>query len=109
MLNEKGKGKAVGDDVTVNGTKLPWAVVIAVFAIVISVAGSLVRGEVTAEALEKHASTPAHSEAALATNTVQADVRHNREEISEIKDKLDKIEEQMAEDKDEILDAIREE
>ena len=92
---------------TVNGTKLPWAVILAVFAVVISVAGSLVRGEVTAEALEKHAATPAHTEAALATNTVQADVKHNKEEIGEIKKKLDEIEDQMKEDKDEIIDAIR--
>jgi len=99
----------VGDDVTINGTKLPWAVVIAMLAVVISVAGSLVRGEVTAEALAKHEKTPAHAEAALATNTVQADVKHNKEEIEKINKKLDKIEEQMAEDKDEILDAIREE
>ena len=92
---------------TVNGTKLPWAVVLAMFAVVISVAGSLVRGEVTAEALTKHEATPAHSEAALATNTVQAVVKHNKEEIGEIKKKLDEIEEQMQEDKDEIIDAIR--
>jgi cell division protein FtsB len=98
----------VGDDVTINGTKLPLPVLLGILTFTFWLGGLSINVVAQNEDIKEHIKTPAHAEAALATNTVQADVKHNKEEIAEIKQKLDDIEEQMAEDKDEILDAIRE-
>jgi len=95
--------------VNINGTKLPWSAVISVLVFTFWLGGLSLTVVSNAQDQEAHEKAPAHTEAALATNTIQADVRHNVEEIGEIKKKLDDIEEQMAKDKDEILDAIRNE
>lgn len=105
MLNKK--EKEVGEDVNINGTKLPWSAVISVLIFTFWLGGLSLTVVSNAEDQKDHAEAPAHAEAALATNTIQADVRHNVEEIGEIKKKLDDIEKQMAKDKGEILDAIR--
>ena len=99
----------MGDAVNINGTKLPWSAVVSVLVFTFWLGGLSLTVVSNAEDQKIHEKAPAHAEAALATNTVQADVRHNKEEIGEIKKKLDEIEEQMEEDKDEILKAIREE
>jgi len=98
----------VGEEVNINGTKLPWSAVVSLLIFTFWLGGLSLTVVSNAEDQKTHEKAPAHVEAALATNTVQADVKHNKEEIGEIKKKLDHIEEQMAEDKDEILKAIRE-
>ena len=98
----------MGEDVTVSGIKLPIAALLGILTFTFWLGGLSLAVTGMAEDQKAHEEEPAHAEAALATNTVQADVRHNKEEIAEIKEKLDDIEEQMAEDKDEILKAIRE-
>ena len=92
---------------TVNGTKLPIAILVPVLIFTFWLGGLSLTVASSADELKNHADKPAHEEAALATNTVQADVRHNKEEIAEIKETLKHIEAQMTEDKDEILEAIR--
>ena len=105
----------MGDDVTINGTKLPWAAVVSVLIFTFWLGGLSLTVVSNADDQKEHQALAAHAEAALATNTVQADVKHNKEEIQEIKEevaaankKLDEVVTQMAEDKAEILDAIRE-
>jgi cell division protein FtsB len=93
---------------TFNGYKIPWALILAVLTFTFWLGGLSLSVNSMAQDQKEHEAEPAHVEAALATNTVQADVRHNREEIAEIKEKLNEIEQNMEEDKDEILEAIRE-
>ena len=97
----------MGEDVNIDGMKLPWGVMLAVLTFTFWLGGLSIAFNAMADDQKAHEAEPAHAEAALATNTVQADVKHNREEIAEIKKQLNEIEEQMSEDKDEILDAIR--
>ena len=92
---------------TINGTKLPWPAIVSVLVFTFWLGGLSLTVASNGEDQDEHEKLSAHAEAALATNTVQADVRHNKEEIGEIKKQLDKMEEQMIEDKDEILEAIR--
>jgi len=93
--------------VTINGTKLPWAVLLGILTFTFWLGGLSISVIAQGQDQAAHEAEPAHAEAALATNTVQADVKHNTQEIEKINKKLDKIEEQMAEDKEDILDAIR--
>lgn len=104
----------MGEDVNIDGMKLPWGVMLAVLTFTFWLGGLSIAFNAMADDQKAHEAEPAHAEAALATNTIQADVKHNVEEIAEVKEevikvnnKLDKLEEQMAEDKNEILDAIR--
>ena len=104
----------MGEDVTINETKVPIAVLIGILTFTFWLGGLSFKVYAQETTQKAHAAEPAHAEAALATNTIQADVKHNVEEIAEVKEevikvnnKLDKLEEQMAEDKNEILDAIR--
>jgi septal ring factor EnvC (AmiA/AmiB activator) len=106
----------MGDDVTINGSKLPWSAAISVLVFTFWLGGLSLSVVSNAESQKEHEQLAAHAEAALATNTVQADVKHNKEEIEEIKkqvvkanDKLDAVERQMAKDKADILKAIRDE
>ena len=92
---------------TVSGTKVPITVLIGILTFTFWLGGLSMIVKAQEDNQKAHEAEPAHAEAALATNTVQADVKHNKEEIGEIKKKLDEIEEQMTKDKDEILDAIR--
>ena len=91
----------------VNGLKLPWPILVGVLTFTFWLGGLSITVIALGDDQTKHEAIPAHAEAALATNTVQADVKHNTKEIDKINKKLDAIEEQMAEDKDEILEAIR--
>ena len=97
----------MGDNVTINETKIPIAVMIGILTFTFWLGGLSMIVKAQEENQKAHEAEPAHAEAALATNTVQVDVKHNVEEIGKINKKLDKIEEQMSEDKDEILKAIR--
>ena len=56
-----------------------------------------------------HAGKPAHEAAALATNTLQADVKYNTAEIEKLNKKLDSIDKKIDENQKEVLEAIREE
>ena len=98
----------MGEKVTLNGYKLPWPVLLGVLTFTFWLGGLSITVYGQGDNLKEHEAIPAHVEAALATNTVQADVKHNTKEIDKINKKLDDIEVQMEEDKDEILDAIRE-
>jgi hypothetical protein len=93
---------------TFNGYKIPWALILAVLTFTFWLGGLSLSVNSMAQDQKEHENLAAHAEAALATNTVQADVRHNKEEIAEIKQKLTDIQKKMEEDKDEILEAIRE-
>jgi len=93
---------------TLNGIKISWSVMVSALMFTFWLGGLSLAVNSMAQDQEKHEAEPAHAEAALATNTVQADVRHNKQEIAEIKQQLNEIEENMEKDKDEILDAIRE-
>jgi len=100
--------------VTINGTKLPLPVLLGILTFTFWLGGLSITVVAQGDGLKAHASTPAHAEAALATNTIQSDVRHNKEEIAEVKKdvadantKLDDLKEQVAQDKAEILEAIR--
>ena len=93
---------------TVNGYKVSWSMLSSVLLVTFWLGGLSLTVKSMADDQEKHEAEPAHAEAALATNTVQADVRHNKQEIAEIKEQLNEIEKNMEEDKDEILEAIRE-
>lgn len=92
----------------VNGTKLPVALFIPILIFTFWLGGLSWTVVSNAENLKEHAAKPAHEEAALMTNTVQADVRHNKEEIQEVKEALKEMKRQMSKDKEEILNAIRE-
>ena len=91
----------------INGTKMSWSVLISILIFTFWLGGLSYTVFANADDLIKHVEEPAHVEAALATNTLQADVQHNSEAIAKVDKKLEKMEEQMAQDKNEILDAIR--
>jgi hypothetical protein len=93
---------------TVNGYKISWSMVVSALIFTFWLGGLSLSVQSLAQNQDKHEAEPAHAEAALATNTVQADVRHNKQEIADIKRQLEKMEGKMERDKDEILDAIRE-
>ena len=97
----------MGESVTINGTKLPWPVILGVLTFTFWLGGLSITVLAQGDTQSQHEAQPAHAEAALATNTVQADVKHNKQEIAAIKRQLEKIETNMEEDKDEILEAIR--
>ena len=98
----------MGEDVKINGMKLTWPLLIAALTFTFWLGGLSITVYGQGDDIKDHSAIPAHAAAALATNTVQADVKHNTKEIDKINKKLDDIEVQMEEDKDEILDAIRE-
>ena len=97
----------MGEDVRINGTKLPWPAIIAVLTFTFWLGGLSIVVAQSSDDITKHEAEPAHAAAALATNTLQADVKHNTEELKEIKSDVKDIKIQMAEDKEEILEAIR--
>jgi len=91
-----------------NGATAPWlAAIFSVLAFAFWLGALSITVSAQGENIKEHENTPAHSEAALATNTLQADVSHIKEEVAANKEALDDMKEQMAEDKDEILEAIR--
>ena len=99
----------MGDDVTVNGFKLPVTVLLGILTVTFWLGGLSWAVTGMAEDQKKHETAPAHTEAGIATTKIQADVEHNKEAIEEVKEDLKEIKAQMAADKGEILDAIREE
>ena len=108
-------GNEYMEEVQVNGSKFAWSQVIPVLMFTFWLGGLSLTVAVNADDQKEHSSLPAHGAAALATNTIESNVEHNKEELEEVKvevakvnEKLDELEKQMATDKDEIIRAIRE-
>ena len=94
--------------IKLNGATAPWlAAILAVLTFTFWLGGLSIKVLAQGDDIREHEDIPAHAEAALATNTLQRDVSHIKEEVAENKKKLEDIEEQMEEDKNEILQAIR--
>ena len=94
-------------DVEVNGTKISWAQVVAALMFTFWLGGLSIIVSSNADEIKTHEGKPTHEAAALATNTVQAAVKHNKETIEKVEKKLDELDKKIDENQKELLEAVR--
>ena len=91
----------------VNGTTFPSWAVIPTIMFIFWLGGLSITVASIAKAQETHEAKPAHAASIEDVATIKANVAHNKAAIEEIKRKLEDQQRKAEQDKQEILEAIR--